>query len=434
MVQIVPFAVEQRRASTLTDWLTLFDTTLQWMDEYETTATYNIAETCCAPLSLDDLCALAPEAPQTPFSTATKLTYGAIRGSNELRSNLARLLYTAPPGDLSSRESLPPENILITPGAINANFLLLYTLIQPGDHVICHYPTYQQLYSVPSSLGAEVSLWKTRSDDGWRLCLDELKALIRPNTKMIIIKLVLLGPSPLVFSTADILAGIVDIARQHSLLLHSDEVYRPLFHGLADRHEWPPSVLSFGYDKAIATGSMSKVYSLAGIRVGWIASASTALVERCASARDYTTISVSQVDDGIAAFALDPCRVERLLQRNLGLARTNLAILKEFVDEHRGTCDWVEPRAGTTAFVRFSRPLDDDDDDGRRRSAVDDVALCTMLQREKGVMFVPGSRCFGDEFRGYVRIGYVQETAVLQAGLRELRVFMAERFGSVPAV
>ncbi|KAI1915340.1 hypothetical protein LOZ61_001739 [Ophidiomyces ophidiicola] len=431
MVQIVPFAVEQ------------------WMDEYETTATYNIAETCCAPLSLDDLCALAPEAPQTPFSTATKLTYGAIRGSNELRSNLARLLYTAPPGDessssSSSRASLPPENILITPGAINANFLLLYTLIQPGDHVICHYPTYQQLYSVPSSLGAEVSLWKTRSDDGWRLCLDELKALIRPNTKMIIIKLVLLGLPPLVFLAnptgaliaADILAGIVDIARQHSLLLHSDEVYRPLFHGLADRHEWPPSVLSFGYDKAIATGSMSKVYSLAGIRVGWIASASTALVERCASARDYTTISVSQVDDGIAAFALDPCRVERLVQRNLGLARTNLAILKEFVDEHRGTCDWVEPRAGTTAFVRFSRPLDDDDDDDgrRRRSAVDDVALCTMLQREKGVMFVPGSRCFGDEFRGYVRIGYVQETAVLQAGLRELRAFMTERFDSVPVV
>ncbi|KAI1965117.1 hypothetical protein LOZ56_006105 [Ophidiomyces ophidiicola] len=395
MVQIVPFAVEQ------------------WMDEYETTATYNIAETCCAPLSLDDLCALAPEAPQTPFSTATKLTYGAIRGSNELRSNLARLLYTAPPGDdesssSSSRASLPPENILITPGAINANFLLLYTLIQPGDHVICHYPTYQQLYSVPSSLGAEVSLWKTRSDDGWRLCLDELKALIRPNTKMIIIKLVLLGLPPLVFLAnptgaliaADILAGIVDIARQHSLLLHSDEVYRPLFHGLADRHEWPPSVLSFGYDKAIATGSMSKV------------------------------------DDGIAAFALDPCRVERLVQRNLGLARTNLAILKEFVDEHRGTCDWVEPRAGTTAFVRFSRPLDDDDDDDgrRRRSAVDDVALCTMLQREKGVMFVPGSRCFGDEFRGYVRIGYVQETAVLQAGLRELRAFMTERFDSVPVV
>jgi DNA-binding transcriptional MocR family regulator len=86
---------------------------------------------------------------------------------------------------------LPKENILITPGAIQANFLLLYTLVGPGDHVICHYPTYQQLYSVPASMGAEVSLWKSKETDGWQLDLEELKSLIRPNTKLIIIKFVM---------------------------------------------------------------------------------------------------------------------------------------------------------------------------------------------------------------------------------------------------
>lgn len=178
-----------------------------------------------------------------------------------------------------------------------------------------------------------------------------------------------------------------------------------------------------GYDRAIVTGSMSKVYSLAGIRVGWIASRSKEVIEACASARDYTTISVSQVDDQIAAFALDPSRVGKLLSRNLNLARTNLAILKEFIDEHQGICDWVVPRAGTTAFVRFSR-------DGK---PIDDVAFCKKLQEERGVMFVPGSRCFGAEFQGYVRIGYVSETDVLKAGLNELRGFLKDGYRDVPA-
>src|SRR6266487_2746282 len=121
------------------------------MDKYETTPeVLNIAETCAASISIDDLVALC-EDPNTPkpLSTFTKLTYGPIRGSDALRKRLASL-YSA---RVSS--PLPADNILITPGAISANFLLLYTLIDPGDHVVCMHPTYQQLYTVPTSLGAE---------------------------------------------------------------------------------------------------------------------------------------------------------------------------------------------------------------------------------------------------------------------------------------
>ncbi|WEW56469.1 hypothetical protein PRK78_001913 [Emydomyces testavorans] len=396
MVRLVPFAVEQ------------------WMDEYETSAVYNIAETCSASISIDDLRSLSEDPSRDPLSTSTKLTYGAIRGSEDLRSNVAKLYSST---DLST--PLAPENVLITPGAIHANFLLLYTLIHPGDHVICHYPTYQQLYSVPESLGAEVSLWKTKSEDGWKLHLEKLRKLVKPNTKMIIVNNPQ-NPTGVPISR-DILAGIVEVARPYSIIVFSDEVYRPLFHSM-DKSEWPPSILSLSYDQSIVTGSMSKVYSLAGIRVGWIASLNNAIIEACASARDYTTISVSQVDDRIAAFALDPSQVGKLLDRNLRLAKANLAVLKSFIDEHQDTCDWVVPQAGTTAFVRFSR-------DGK---PIDDVLFCQMLQKEKGVMFVPGGRCFGGDFKGYVRIGYVPETEVLQAGLRELAVFMKTRFWSVP--
>lgn len=150
------------------------------MDKYETIAKYNIAETCCASISINDLKELSDDKTWDPLDLSTKLTYGAIRGSKQLRELLANLH--------SEEAPLSPENVLITAGAIQANFLLLYTLVGPGDHVICHYPTYQQLYSVPASVGAEVSLWKAKEENGWAVDVEELKALIRPNTKLIILK------------------------------------------------------------------------------------------------------------------------------------------------------------------------------------------------------------------------------------------------------
>lgn len=155
------------------------------MDEYETRARYNIAETCSSPISLDDLCSFAGDTKLADlFNASQKLGYGVIRGSEELRSSIARVHLGS--GDVAPTS----DNVLITPGAISANFLLLYTLVHAGDHVVCHYPTYQQLYSVPESLGAEVTLWKTSVEKDWELNVDELKDLIKQNTKLIILKYV----------------------------------------------------------------------------------------------------------------------------------------------------------------------------------------------------------------------------------------------------
>ena len=157
------------------------------MDTHETTAKFNIAETCVASISVHDLQALSENSKAQVLDLSTKLTYGSIRGSHELRSNLARLYSARAPWVLSE------ENILITSGAITANLVVFYALLQKGDHVICHYPTYQQLYEVPTSLGADVSLWKARKDKEWQLDIAELERLIKPNTKMIVIKCVYLS-------------------------------------------------------------------------------------------------------------------------------------------------------------------------------------------------------------------------------------------------
>lgn len=223
------------------------------------------------------------------------------------------------------------------------------------------------------------------------------------------------------------LEDLVDIARESSITLFADEVYRPLFHNISPMDpEFPPSLLSLGYENTIVTCSTSKAYSLAGLRVGWIASRNRDIIESVASSRDYTTISVGQIDDAVASFALAPECIHNLLHRNIELGRKNLEILEKFIESHRWACEWTKPRAGTTAFVKFTK----------MNKPVDDVAFCEKLQEQTGVMFVPGSRCFGggEDFQGYVRIGYACETEVLERGLEILREFMEDDYDEVPVL
>ena len=162
MVKIEPFEVEQ------------------WMDRLELTpGVLNIAETCAASVSVDELTGFCEDKDcPGPLDLSRKMTYGAIRGSEGLRQSVAGLLSKDTP------TPLPPDNVVITPGAIQANFLLFYTLVGPGDHVVCIYPTYQQLYSVPESLGAEVSLWKLKEGNGYVPDVGELEGLVKSNTKV----------------------------------------------------------------------------------------------------------------------------------------------------------------------------------------------------------------------------------------------------------
>ena len=389
------------------------------MDKHETTAKYNIAETCAASISIDDLIGLSENKAKSLENlalTSPKLTYGAIRGTDGLRSNLAGL-YSARAGGTTK------DDILITPGAIAANHLVFYSLIHPGDHVICHYPTYEQLYQVPASFGAKVSLWKADPTKKWQLDVEELKSLIRPETKMIVINNPN-NPTGAVISKSK-LDEIVEIAAEKNIIIFSDEVYRPLFHSIGPMDDdFPPSALNLGYNNVIVTGSLSKAYSLAGIRTGWIACKNKDIMEACAATRHYTNIAVSSLDEAVAAEALSERCIHALLGRNIQLAKSNLDILESFIDEHRWACSWVKPVAGTTTFVKFLK----------MGKPVDDEVFCERLLEKTGVMFVPGSKCFGGskDFKGYVRIGFVQEKEVLEKGLAALRTFMEDDFEGIP--
>ncbi|RSL39329.1 hypothetical protein CEP54_016341 [Fusarium duplospermum] len=386
-------------------------TSEQYMGKYENTpGVVNIAESCADSVSIDDLIGLSKDPQRSPIDPGLKLTYGPVPGSQELRKLVAAHCS-------HEATQLSADDVIITQGAIGANFLALYTLVHPGDHIICMYPAYQQLYDVPRSVGAEVSFWKLREEEGFAPNIQDLKALIRSNTKMIIINNPN-SPTGILIPTDD-LEEIAKLAKEKNIIVFSDEVYRPLFHGgTSGQIDIPVPATTLGYERAVVTGSMSKGFALAGIRVGWIASRDKNIMEAIASARDYTTISVSQLDDQVASFALSPATRPSLVDRNISLARKNIKILKDFVQQHKSLCRWVEPKAGTTAFVQFSK----------NGEPVDDFKFCQDVLNKTQVYFCPGSYCFGgnEDFKGYVRIGYVGDTDVLVEGLQRLGAYIEE--------
>lgn len=359
----------------------------QWMNAYENEAVYNIAETCVDSLTLRELISMSDNPEEFIKSLYDrKLTYGHIEGSPDFRENISKLY-----------KSMKAENVLVMNGAIGANFLVMYSLVKPGDRVICVHPTYQQLYSVPESLGAEVKLLKLRPENGFQPDIEELKSLINDKTSMIVINNPN-NPSGALMEEG-ILKEIVEIARSCNAYILCDEVYR----GLYQEDIYIPSIADM-YEKGISTSSMSKVFSLAGLRLGWV-TASKEVIEECFSHRDYNTISCGMLDDILAAHALK--NYDKVMSRNLKIIRDNLIILDEWVQSEPGIT-YVKPRAGTTAFLKYSMPIPSDE-------------FCIGLFKMNGAFLTPG-KCF--DMDGWVRIGYACCSEVLKEGLQRVSEYI----------
>ncbi|KAI3391214.1 hypothetical protein diail_7764 [Diaporthe ilicicola] len=373
-----------------------------WVREYAPKAKVQLQGSYATALSLNDLQQLHP-AKASPIDPELKLTYGQVKGTAELRRRIANL-------HSSSDVKLTEDHVVITPGSIMANYLVLASICGPGDHVICQFPTYGQLYLLPKHKGVEVDLWEMRAKDEWAPDIDELRRMIKPNTKAIIIN----NPNnPTGYTLSkDFLEKIVDVARGSNITIFSDEVFSPLFHAPTIP---PPPMVSLPYANTVSSGSLSKSYGLPGIRIGWAVSQDMDLIRRITNLRDYTTLSVSQIDDGIARHALHPEILPVLMSRNLENFSKSIMMVDEFVEKHRDRCRWVRPQGAGTAFLQVL-----DASDGQ---AADDVQLARRLAVEKSVCVVPGGHCFSEDgvgdFKGYLRFR-LGDPLVLEDGLRAL--------------
>ncbi len=297
--------------------------------------------------------------------------------------------YTEAPGALGLREAvagiytrIKSDDVVVLSCAEEGIFVLYHALVGADDHVIVETPCFESGLEVARSTGAQVSEWRRRPEDGWSHDLRALEKLIQPNTKVLYI-CTPHNPTGLLMPK-DTFESVMQLAGEHGITVFCDEVYRELEHDPGRRL---PAACD-QYEHAVSLGSMSKVYGLPGLRLGWLASRDAGILQRCLEFRLYTTICNSAPSEFLCAVALRHRDV--LVKRNLGIVQKNLALLDSFFARRGDLFDWVRPDASPIGFVRF-------------KAALDVQQFCDDVVNKSGVMLLPGS--VYDEAR-HIRFGY----------------------------
>jgi len=357
----------------------------RYFAKYEFTARYLLCSSDCESLLVGNLLALEPGADEG--LNRCWLGYTESTGAPSLRQEISRI-YTG----------IQPEQVLVHSGAQEAIFLFMHAALQASNHVIVHWPCYQSLFEVAKGIGCEVSFWEVRAENDWALDLDELKQLLKPNTRAVIVNTPH-NPTGYLMPRSDFLA-LNALCAERGILLFSDEVYRELEYDPADRL---PSACDIN-PSAVSLGVMSKSYGLAGLRIGWIATRNADIYNRMAALKDYTTICSSAPSEYLSELALR--HRERIIERNLQIIRGNLSLLDAFFTAHADWFKWVRPKAGPIAFPRLLKG--------------DVETFCDELVRESGVLLLPGSMY--DHPGNHFRVGFARKN--MPEALRRLDKFL----------
>lgn len=345
----------------------------RYFARYEFNTEFLLCSSDCESMSVADLLALeegAAERLQNHW-----LGYTESQGGPTLRKEIAGMYSTT-----------QPEDVLVFTGANEAIYLFMMAALQAGDHVIVHAPHYQALSEVAKGIGCDVSLWHAREEHGWALDVEELKRLLRPATKAVVVNLPH-NPTGYLMPRADFDA-LNRFARENSLLLFSDEVYRESEYDPADRL---PAAVDYG-DHAVSLGVTSKTYGLAGLRVGWIATRNRGLYNKMASLKDYTTICNSAPSEFLAEVAIR--HRTQLANRNLEIIKSNLIIIDDLFSRHSSLFSWSRPKAGSMCFPKLLQG--------------DVESFCDDLVKKVGVLLLPGSMY--DEVNNHFRLGLGRKT------------------------
>jgi aspartate/methionine/tyrosine aminotransferase len=354
---------------------------------WENAVEYNLSESGVHPLSLKEL---VPEA-ELKELLDIGLGYSQTNGTPELREQIVRLY---PEAGL--------EQVLVTAGSSEANYLLMWSNLEPGDEVVFMMPNYMQMWGLVKSFGAVLKPFWLKEDLGWAPDIDDLKKLVTAKTKLIVVTNPN-NPTGAVLSPETMEAIIASADRVGAWII-SDEVYQG-----AER-EGPVSPSFWGKsDRAVIVNGLSKAYGLPGVRIGWIVGPED-FVQKTWPYHDYTTISPSILSDRIARIALSPGKRDKILERTRGILRRNFPFIESWLNKQSGLFSWIAPRAGAIAFARYHRE-------------VNSTEFVTRLIREKSTLIVPGDHF---EMDRCLRFGFGSEPEYLSRGLARVEELFNE--------
>lgn len=364
----------------------------RWQSVWENQVELNLSESGVHPLRLDE--ALAAD--ELADLAAVSLGYPQTNGTPRLRAAIAALY----PGATA-------DNVLVTNGGSEANFVATWALLSPGDEAVVMAPNYMQLDGLVRTIGATVRPLPLVEARGWALDRAALDDLIGPRTRLIAVCNPN-NPTGVALSDAD-RAALVAAADRVGAWLLADEIYRG-----AERESDVETTTFWGsYDRLLVTGGLSKAYGLPGLRIGWVV-APRDWADRLWAYHDYTSIAPSALSDRIATVALEPARRPDILARTRGIIRANYPIVAQWAAE-AGMFTWTPPAAGAIITLRYGGP---------GLAGLPSETLAERLRREQSVLVVPGAH-FGVE--GTLRLGFGSDPVTLRAGLNRISAALAHR-------
>jgi aspartate/methionine/tyrosine aminotransferase len=353
---------------------------------HEFSARYLLCSSDCESMPVRELLAMAGgKETGDPLSRLLdlRLGYTETRGAPGLRAAISE-----------HHDGLSPDAVIVHSGAEEAILNLCLAILSPGDRVVVNHPCYQSLAEIPRALGCEVIPWAFREtparavsgpgDAGrWALDPDELPALSAGKAKLIMLNLPH-NPTGALPAKAE-LEAIIAYARQTGAVLFIDEVYRRLE---LDQSKRLPSACE-AYENGVSLDVLSKHSGLAGLRIGWLASRRTDILDAVAVVKDYNSICSSAPSEFLAEIAVR--NMEMIAAKNRALVAGNIALLDKFFARHAGFARWTPPQAGSIAFPQLC--------DGS-----DSEILAERLVAESGVLLLPG-KYYGYN-PSYFRIGF----------------------------
>ena len=351
---------------------------------YENTVELNLSDSGVHPMSLNEL--LCEE--EMSELRSLELGYGWTNGAVSLRRTIAALY-----------KGRGPDDVIVTNGSSEANFLMVMSLLDPGDEIVVFTPNYLQIWGWARALGVTVKTIAHKEELDWEPDLGELKSLVTPKTRLVTICHPN-NPTGMVLDS-NAMQELVALAADNDIYLHADEIYK----GSELFGPEPPSFLDL-YDKAIVTNGLSKAMALPGLRIGWLAGPARDIYAAW-QRKDYTSITTSALSEYVAERVLKPGLRGKILDRSKRILRENLSLLSDWVSSNSNQFGLVPPKAGGMAFVRYSR-------------AVNSTELVDALRNEQGVLLLPGD-VYGLD--GYFRVGIGGPRDRLEQGLARISAY-----------
>jgi aspartate/methionine/tyrosine aminotransferase len=355
--------------------------------EWEHRVRYNLSESGVHPLSVRDL---VGDGPALDALVDAPLIYTQTNGTPGLRAAIAALY----PGATA-------DDVLVTNGGSEANFVVTWRMVEPGDEVVVLVPAYMQVAGLVPAFGGVVRQWPmVQTAGGWRPDLDRLPGLVTAKTRAIVINTPN-NPTGARLTAAD-LDAVAAAADRVGAWVVSDEIYRGAeLDGVESASMWGRA------NRVIVTSGLSKAYGLPGLRVGWAAGPPGVAASLWAY-HDYTSIAPGALSDHLAAVALGPAMRARLLERTRSILRANLPRVEAWLRDCGHPFEWSAPDAGAFIYARYGLP-------------VGSTALTERLREEESVLIVPGD-AFGMD--GYLRLGVGERADYVLAGLDRVKAFL----------